>query len=140
MEAEKNKGGRPRLEKTLKAGWEEIMIQSGKEGKHITDFITKMGISREGHYAILARNKQYSDTYKEYQLHCEQWWFNKAHESIVNGESNKFNQRLWTIIMKTKFKNSGWTDEKQIDITSQGDKLSNPNAIQVEIIRAETKD
>ena len=36
--------------------------------------------------------------------------------------------------MKNKFKDN-WSDDKTIDITTQGEKITNDNAIQVEIIR-----
>lgn len=133
-ESNKRGVGRPKLEYTMNPEWYNIMIDAGKEGKHITDFLITLGISWEGHHALLKRNKKYSEAFNEYNKLCEQWWYNKAHESIANGESNKFNQRLWTIIMKNKFRDN-WTDEKQVDITSKGDKIGNDNSIQVEIIR-----
>jgi hypothetical protein len=133
-EQEKNKGGRPRLELTMNPEWYDIIIDAGKNGKHITQFLITLGISWEGHYALLKRNKKYSEALREYEKLCEQWWYERAHEAIESGNSNKFNQRLWTIIMKNKFRNN-WSDEKQIDITTQGDKISDNNQIQIEIIK-----
>lgn len=127
--------GRPRLEDTMNPEWYKIIIDAGKEGKHITDFLITLGISWEGHHALLKRNIKYSEAIKEYNKLCEQWWYNKAHESIANGESNKFNQRLWTVIMKNKFRDN-WSDEKKLDITTQGDKLSSNNKIEIEILKA----
>lgn len=131
--------GRPRLEVTMSPEWYNIIITSGREGKHITDFLIKLGISWEGHYELLKRNKKYSEAFNEYQKLCEQWWYDKAHEAIENGESNKFNQRLWTQIMKNKFKDN-WRDEKQVDITTQGDKLNDAKSIQIEIIKGDKSD
>lgn len=138
MEEEQNKKrgpGRPRVEDRMIPEWYNIVIDAGKNGKHITDFLITLGISWDTHHALLKRNKRYSEAFNEYNKLCEQWWYNKAHEAIASGESNKFNQRLWTIIMKNKFKGN-WQDEKSVDITTKGDKL-NPtdNTIQVEIIR-----
>ncbi len=127
--------GRPRLEDTMNPEWYNIMIDAGKNGKHITDFLITLGISWEGHHALLKRNKKYSEAFKEYQKFCEQWWYNKAYESIDKNESNRFNQRLWTIIMKNKFRDS-WSDEKKLDITTQGDKLNSENKIEIEIIKS----
>lgn len=138
-EEQKNKGGRPRLEKTLTPEWYNIMIDAGRNGKHITDFLITLGISWEGHYALLKRDKKYSEAFKEYNKLCEQWWYERAHEAIATGQSNKFNQRLWTIIMKNKFK-ANWQDEKQIDITTQGDKINENNPIQIEIIKKGTEE
>lgn len=139
MNEEKNKGGRPRLEITMPPEWYSIIIEAGREGKHITDFLITLGISWEGHYALLRRNKKYSEAFKEYNKLCEQWWYERAYEAMASGNSNRFNQRLWTIIMKNKFKDS-WSDEKQIDITTQGDKIHDQNNIQIEIIKKASND
>jgi hypothetical protein len=133
-EENKNKGGRPRLELTMPPEWYSIIVEAGREGKHITDFLITLGISWEGHYALLKRNKKYSEAFKQYEKLCEQWWFNKAHEAMESGQSNKFNQRLWSIIMSNKFKEN-WRDERKLDITTQGDKINETNQIQIEIIR-----
>lgn len=134
MSEEKKTRGRPRLEHTMDPEWYNMIIQAGKEGKHITQFLIDLGISWEGHYELLKRNKKYYEAFNEYNKYCEQWWYNKAHEAIANGDSNKFNQRLWTIIVKNKFKEN-WKDEKQVDITTQGDKISDNKKIQIEIIK-----
>ena len=134
MEQGKRGVGRPRVETYIDPMWKEMILESGREGKHLTDFLIKLGISYETHYELIKRNKQYSETIKEYNKLCEQWWYNKAYESIEKGESNKFNQRLWTVIMKNKFRDK-WNDEKQLDITTGGDKIQSDNKIQIEIIR-----
>lgn len=129
---EKRGRGRPRLETTMPTQWYEIIIEAGRNGKHITDFLITLGISWEGHYELLRRNTKYSEAFKEYQKLCEQWWYNKAHEAMSKGESNKFNQRLWAIIMSNKFRDN-WR-EKQVDITTQGEKLNDDKKVQIEII------
>ena len=125
--------GRPRVETYLNPEWYKIIVEAGKEGKHITDFLIKLGISWDTHYELLKRNFVYSEAFKEYNKYCEQWWYERAHESIAKGESNKFNQRLWGIIMSNKFREN-WR-EKQIDITTQGDKINDSKSIQIEIIK-----
>lgn len=135
MENEEKRGrGRPRVETYIDPMWKEIILESGRQGKHLTDFLIKLGISYDTHYELLKRNKQYSETIKEYNKLCEQWWYDQAYNSIKSGESNKFNQRLWTVIMKNKFRDK-WNDEKQVDITSGGDKIQQDNKIQIEIVR-----
>ena len=127
--------GRPKSETTFPKDWKEIILEAGKAGKHISHFLIELGITYETHYQIIKRNPDYSETIKEYNKLCEEWWFEKMRESIEKGESNKFNQRLWTIVMKNKFRDN-WHDEKQIDITTQGDKISQDNKIQIEIIKS----
>ena len=140
MEEQSKKGpGRPRLETTMPPQWYEIIIDSGRRGKHITDFLITLGISWEGHYELLKRNKKYSEAFREYNKLCEQWWYERAHEAVESGNSNKFNQRLWLQIVKNKFKDN-WRDEKQLDLTTQGDKIKEENPIQIEIIRKNIED
>jgi hypothetical protein len=129
--------GRPRLETTMPAQWYDIIIDAGRRGKHITDFLITLGISWEGHYDLLKRNKKYSEALNEYNKLCEQWWYERAHEAVESGQSNKFNQRLWLQIVKNKFRDN-WKDEKSLDVTTQGDKLTQDKSIQIEIINPKT--
>ena len=131
---EKRGRGRPRVETYLDPEWYNIIIQSGKEGKHITDFLIKLGISWDTHYELIKRNTKYSEALKEYNKLCEQWWYDRAHEAVASGQSNKFNQRLWLQIVKNKFRDN-WKDEKQLDVTTQGDKIGDSKSIQIEIIK-----
>lgn len=131
---EKRKPGRPRVETYLNPEWYNIIIDSGREGRHITDFLIKLGISWDTHYELIKRNVVYADAIKEYNKLCEQWWYERAHEAVSSGNSNKFNQRLWLQIVKNKFRDN-WKDEKQIDVTTQGDKVTDNKSIQIEIIQ-----
>jgi len=42
-------------------------------------------------------------------------------------------------IVKNKFRDN-WKDEKQIDVTTQGDKLNDSKSIQIEIIQPDGKE
>ena len=129
--------GRPRLEDTMNPEWYNIMIQAGRDGRHITQFLIDLGISWDGHHALLKRNKKYSEAFNEYLKLCEQWWYNKAHESMSENEGAGFNTKLWQVIMTNKFKQN-WKSERHIDVTTQGEKLEpSKNPIQIEIIRKE---
>ena len=63
--------GRPRLETTMNPEWYNIIIESGKQGKHITQFLIELGISWEGHHALLKRNTKYNEAVQEYKKLCE---------------------------------------------------------------------
>lgn len=138
---EKKRGpGRPRLEYTMTPMWKEIMMEAGKNGHHITQFLIDLGISWEGHHALLKRNKEYSEAFQEYQKLCEQWWFDRARSAMEETEGAGFNTRLWQVIMTNKFREN-WKSERQIDITSGGEKLeSTPSPIQIEIIKRNSED
>lgn len=132
--------GRPRVEKNLNPMWREIMLEAGRSGRHITNYLIELGISFDTHYALLKRNKEYSEAFQEYQKLCEEWWFDRAHQAMVDTEGAGFNTRLWQVIMTNKFKNN-WRSEKHIDVTTQGDKIDNSKSpIQIEIIRKNITD
>lgn len=131
--SEKKRGrGRPKAEHTIPENWEEIIINAGKEGKHITQFLIDLKISRETHSNLLARNKKYFDTVQTYNELCENWWFNNAHDSMKENGGMGYNSRLWSLIMRNKF-GDRWSESSKVDITSKDEPINAP--IQIEIIK-----
>ena len=131
---EKKKVGRPPLEQTMNTEWYNIIIDAGRTGKHITQFLIEIGISWEGHSKLLKRNPKYNEAVGEYNKLCENYWYNMAHNSMADTGGAGFNSRLWALIMKNKFGNN-WTDQSRVDITTQGDKID-ISPIQIEIIKS----
>lgn len=134
-----NRGQGMKAEDTFPENWKEIMIDCGKRGKNQTEIFIKLNIHHSTHYEIMERNQEYKDTFEEYLKHCEQWWYDAAHESIVNGKSKMFNQNLWSMIMRNKFKNN-WKDEKSLDVSTLGEKLTIADPIKIEVIRKSIED
>lgn len=132
------KRGRPRLETTINPQWREIIIQAGKEGKHITDFLITLGISWEGHHTLINRNAAYSEAVQEYLKLCEQYWYNMALKAMNVDGGQKFNSRLWSLIMRNKFGNR-WSDQSKIDVTTKGEAIEK-SPIQIEIIKQKIED
>jgi len=125
--------GRPRVENNLADGWIDIIIQSGKEGKHITDFLIILGISWDSHWALMARNKDYYRAVKEYEKFCEQYWYNQMHAQMEETGGAGYNSRLWSLIMRNKF-GDRWSEASKVDLTSKGEQIET-KAIQIEIIK-----
>lgn len=134
MEENKKPVGRPRIETRLNPMWKEIIIESGRQGKHITDFLIKLGISWEGHYTLLKRNKEYSETVQEYTKLCENYWYEMMINSMEKNGGNGFNSRLWSLIVRNKFPNN-WSESTKVDVTTNGQDINGDNKIQVEIIK-----
>lgn len=137
MEGKRGRG-RPPLETTMNPEWYKIVIEAGKSGKHITNFLMELGISWDGHYALLQRNRDYSVAVQEYTKLCEDYWYNLAHDSMRKDGGQGFNSRLWSLIVRNKFPNH-WSETTKVDMTSQGEKIGT-EPIQIEIIRQKTKD
>ena len=125
--------GQPRSESKFPDNWKELILESGKNGKHITDFLIKLDISWENHDNLLERNKEYSETVSQYQKLCENWWFENAHSHMIENGGARYNQRLWSLIMRNKF-GKRWSDKNEVDITSKGEKIEQ-NKLEIEIIK-----
>jgi hypothetical protein len=54
-------------------------------------------------------------------------------ESFINGKSKDINSNLWSLVMRNKFKED-WSDRKEMDVTTQGEKIKNDNDIIVKVI------
>jgi len=121
-----------RSNRNVPPDFESVMIRSGKEGKHITDFLIELGLNWEQHTKQLEVNKKYKDTFQAYQKHCEEYWFNLAHKAMTEKDGQGFNTRLWSLIMRNKFQH--WTESTNVDLTTQGQKISS-EPIQIEIIK-----
>lgn len=136
MEQEnENKGrvGRPPIETKLPEAWKEIIIEAGKNGEHITDFLITLGISYQSHYRLLKKNLAYRHAVEEYEKYCEQFWYSMAKESMVENGGVAFNSRLWSLIMRNKF-SSNWSESSKVDVTSQNEKI-NTTPITIEIVK-----
>lgn len=112
----------------------EVMLRSGKEGKHITDFLIELEMSYEEHASMLEKNKKYRQAFSDYKKLAEDYWYNLALNSMNKDGAARFNARLWSLIMRNKF-GENWTDSTKVDLTSQGEKITSPEPIKIEIIR-----
>ena len=135
LESENKRGrGRPRIESRLPDGWRDIIIESGKEGKHITDFLITLGISWDAHYNMMGRNYEYKQAVKEYEKYCEQYWFDMARFSMVENGGAQFNSRLWSLIVRNKFPKH-WSESSKVDVVSNGETIQQ-NPITIEIVKS----
>lgn len=57
---------------------------------------------------------------------------------MEESEGAGFNSKLWSLIMRNKF-GSRWSDSSRVDVTTNGDKISQNN-IQIEIIKPNQND
>lgn len=130
---EKRGRGRPRTETYINPAWKDIILQSGKEGKHITEFLLILGLSWDQHYAMLKRNSEYSKAVQEYRILCENYWFNLAHKSMEDGGGQGFNSRLWSLIVRNKFPDN-WSESSKVDVTTGGEQIDR-NSITIEIVK-----
>lgn len=133
-EENKKRGrGRPRVETRLPDGWKEIIIESGREGRHITNWLIKLGISWNAHYSMMERNYEYKEAVQAYEKYCEEFWYNMALEEMTENGGASFNSRLWSLIVRNKFPKN-WSESTKVDVTTQGDKIEN-KPISIEIVR-----
>lgn len=111
--------GRPKIELSdLPNNWEKLIIDLSKQGASIVELAVALDISRDTFYALIEREKHFSDTIKRCKQYCEAWWIAKGRTELENKE---FSYTGWYMNMKNRF---GWTD--RADVTTQGEKIEQP--------------
>jgi hypothetical protein len=115
--------GRPRIriEDLVEKGlwpedWKEVILQMGKEGAQHTHIM-----------------ERFRDTVKKAQTYAQNYWLKFMEDSFKSGDSKSINSNLWSLVMRNKFKED-WSDRKEMDVTTQGDKIKNDNDIVVRVI------
>lgn len=134
METPKRGPGRPKKDYKLPNGWKQLVIDSGRQGRHITDFLIILGITWEQHYTLMDRNKEYSQTVQEHNKYSEQYWYNMAYAAMSSNGGAQFNSRLWSLIVRNKFPKN-WSESTKVDVTTQGDKITDDKNITIEIVK-----
>jgi hypothetical protein len=86
----------------------------------------------------MERSTEYFQSVNEAQSLSEQWWLDITRQEWVKGNSRSINSNHWSLIMRNMFKDR-WSDRKDIDVTTMGDKI-NDNTISVEIIKKQNTD
>jgi len=132
--------GRPRIriEDLVEKGlwpedWKEVILQMGREGSQHTHIMERFDLTRDTYYKLIKRDKDFSDTVKKAQTYAQNYWLKFMEDSFKSGDSKSINSNLWSLVMRNKFKED-WSDRKEMDVTTQGDKIKNDNDIVVRVI------
>jgi hypothetical protein len=138
------KRGRGRPQKTMEAlvhrglvpeTWQEDILQMGREGKNKLHFANYLKITRNTLYRIMERDAIFLHTINEALELSEEWWVERLRVGFQNETSQKVNGQLWKYYMANVYRNEWKVEERQIDITTGGEKLNNPdNKIIVDIV------
>ena len=118
--------------------WKEDIIEIGRQGKAEVSIVVYMGISWNTHKLLMERSPEYLKAVTSAQKLSEEWWMEIARKEWIEGNSKNINSNHWSLIMRNMFKDR-WSDRKDVDITSKGDKI-NDNTISVEIIKKTQED
>ena len=137
----KNKGGRPKkyiINKLVETGrwsenWKEELYQLGREGKTKVHIMNHFDLSRTSYYDLMRDDKDFNEAVNKAMELSQEWWVNIAQKRWIEGTEKNINSNHWSLMMRNMFKDD-WSDRKDIDVTTQGDKLKNDNDIVVKII------
>ena len=113
--------------------WYEDIIQIGSQGKAEVSIVNYMGINWDTHKRLMERSTKYLEAVNITKKLSEEWWVEIARQEWVKGNSKSINSNHWSLMMRNQF-GSRWSDKKEMDLTSKGDKI-NDNTISVEIIK-----
>lgn len=113
--------------------WYEDILDIGRSGKAEVSIVNYMDISWDTHKRLMGRSKKYLEAVNKAKKLSEEWWVEIARKQWVDGKSKGINSNHWSLMVRNMF-GDRWSDRKETDITSKGDKITD-NSISVEIIR-----
>jgi len=121
------------IKKLVKSGrwkkdWKEEMYSLGKQGKTRTHIINHFGLSRQSYYDLYRDDKEFYDAVNKTMEYSQQWWIDIAHKRWIEGTEKNINSNHWSLMMRNMFKED-WSDRKDIDVTTQGDKLNDKDIV-----------
>lgn len=119
--------------------WVEKLLEIGRNGGNRTDMLLLLNVSRDTFYRLMERSPKFLDAVNTSMEYSEQWWYNIAKREWITGNSKSINSNHWSLIMRNQFKDR-WSDRKEHDITSMGEKINPDNNIVVEVIRPKEDD
>lgn len=117
----------------IKETWYEDILEIGRQGKAEVSIVIYMDISWKTHKLLMERCPEYLQAVNTAKKLSEEWWMEIARKEWIDGNSKNINSNHWSLIMRNMFKDR-WSDRKEHDITTMGDKI-NDKTISVEIIK-----
>ena len=124
--------------KRIPETWYEDILDIGRQGKAEVSIVNYMGISWNTHKQLMERSPQYLKAVNSAKKLSEEWWVEIARKEWVDGKSKNINSNHWSLMVRNMF-GDRWSDKKDMDITSKGEKINN-NQISVEIIKKNKED
>ncbi len=104
--------GQPKkLVSSLKAGWQDIILELMAEGASKAEVKVKIGVTNDVHTRGMMEGEEYSETIKEGDRLCMAWWEEKARKSAV-GELEGCNATMMIFNLKNRFPDD-WRDRTE---------------------------
>ena len=113
--------------------WYEDILDIGRQGKAEISIVNYMGISWNTYQRLKDRCPKFLKAVNTAKKLSEEWWVEIARQQWLDGKSKSINSNHWSLMVRNMF-GDRWSDRKETDITSKGDKITD-NTISVEIIR-----
>lgn len=142
----KNKGGRPRLTTELlvergiwKEDWKNKIIELGAQGKSRTHIMEELNLAKSSFYKLYERDAEFRGAVNRAMILSQNWWINITQKSWIEGKSNTINSNHFSLLMRNLFKED-WSEKKEIDISTLGEKITDEKNIIIEIVKPEKND
>ena len=108
--------------------WRNKIIELGKQGKTKTHIMEEMMIARKSFYRLYDSDEEFRHTVNRAMVLSQNWWINIAQERWLNGKEKNINSNHWSLMMRNMFKED-WSDRKEMDVTTQGEKLKDSDIV-----------
>lgn len=119
--------------------WKDVLIEIGRGGGNRIDMMIELDLNHDTFARLMNRSTEFSETVNKAIRLSEQWWIEIAKREWIKGNSKSINSNHWSLIMRNMFKDN-WSDRKDVDITTKGDKIDNVRTFEVEIVKTVTNE
>ena len=119
--------------------WKDVLIEIGRGGGNRIDMMIELDLNQDTFARLMNRSPEFADAVNKALRLSEQWWINIAKQEWIKGNSKSINSNHWSLIMRNMFKDN-WSDKKDVDITTKGDKIESVKTIEVEIVKTVTNE
>jgi len=108
--------------------WQKEILDIGRNGGNKTHMMEHFNLGRETFYKLYNNEPQFTNTVDKAMILSQNHWLKHVETAFKKGESKNINSGLWQFMMKNMFPQD-FTDSKTIDVTTQGQKISDKDII-----------
>ena len=119
--------------------WKKEILELGREGKSRVHIRNHFNMNKNSYHELYDCDMEFRETINKAMELSQQWWIDIAQKRWIEGTEKNINSNHWSLIMRNMFKEE-WSDRKEMDVTSEGEKLNGGNDIIVKIISPEKED
>jgi hypothetical protein len=80
-----------------------LLIELFSEGKAVCNFCAAAEVAQSTFYDWLDKNEEFAKAYAIAKQLAFEWWMDRAAVNLMEADKEKFNAKLWQVMMRNRF-------------------------------------